>query len=545
MLPKKTVFIALIALICLSCAPKKDTSLYDDPGKPAYGDTMITASIGEASSLIPILASDSASHEIAGYVYNGLVKLDKDLNIVGDLAESWDISKDNLTFTFYLRKGVKWHDGRPFTAHDVMYTYQVIIDPKTPTPYSSDFKAVKEVKVIDDYTFRATYDKPFAPSLISWGTSILPKHLLEGTDITKSPLIRRPVGTGPYMFREWISGDRVVLVANDAYFDGKPFIARHVVKVIPDSATMFLELKRNSIDSMSLTPLQFTKQTNYPAFKREFNRFQYLSFTYVYFGFNLKHRFFKDKRVRQALSHAVNKQEIIDGILLGQGIEATGPYKPDMRVYNKNVKRYEYSKEKALALLAEAGFQKNPDGMLAKDGTPFEFTILVNQGNDVRIRCAELIQQRLKDLGISVKIRVVEWASFINEFIDKRNFEVVILGWSISRSDPDLYDVWHSSKQGPKELNFMSFENKEVDDLLIRARHTFNKDERKRYYDRIQEILAEEQPYIFLFIPYANLAIHKRFKGIDPAPAGIGYNIIKWYVPEEQRRYKANAALSP
>jgi len=542
---KKQIVLFLVVIFLFSCSPKKDAKFYDEPGKPAYGDTMITASIGEASSLIPILASDSASHEIAGYVYNGLVKLDKNLNIVGDLAESWDISKDNLTFTFHLKKNVKWHDGKPFTAHDVMFTYKVIIDPKTPTPYSSDFKEVKEAKVIDDYTFRVTYSKLFAPSLISWGTSVLPKHLLEGKDITKSPLIRKPVGTGPYVFKEWISGDRVVLVANDAYFEGKPFISRHVIKVIPDSATMFLELKNNAIDSMSLTPLQFKRQTDYPAFKREFNKFQYLSFSYVYFGYNLKHQFFKDKRVRQALSHAIDKQEIIDGILLGQGIEATGPYKPDMWFYNKNVKKYEYNKEKAFELLNSAGFTKGTDGMLSKDGKPFEFTILINQGNDVRIRCAELIQQRLKGIGINVKIRVVEWASFINEFIDKRNFEVVILGWTISRSDPDIYDIWHSSKQGPKELNFMSFENSEVDELLVKARHTFNKDVRKRYYDRIQEILAEEQPYTFLFIPYANLAIHKRFKGIEPAPAGIGYNVFKWYVPEEQRRYKSSAAISP
>ena len=532
-------------LFLTSCSAKKDASHYDDPGKPSYGDTMVTASIGEASSLIPILASDSASHEIAGYIYNGLVKLDKNLNIVGDLAESWDISKDKLTFTFHLKKGVKWHDGKPFSAHDVMYTYKVIVDPKTPTPYSGDFKQVKEARVLNDYTFQVKYDKPFAPSLISWGTSILPRHLLEGKDITKSPLIRRPIGTGPYVFKEWIPGDRVVLVANDEYFEGRPYIARHVIKIIPDSATMFLELKNNSIDSMSLTPLQFTKQTDYPAFKREFNRFQYLSFSYVYFGYNLRHQFFKDKRVRQAISYAIDKKEIIDGILFGQGVEATGPYKPDMWVYNKDVKRYDHNIEKALGLLREAGFEKGQDNTLQKEGKPFEFTILVNQGNDVRIRCAELIQQRLKDIGINVKIRVVEWASFINEFIDKRNFEVVILGWTISRSDPDIYDVWHSSKQGPKELNFMSFENKEVDELLVKARHTFDKNERKRYYDRIQEILAEEQPYTFLFIPYANLAIHKRFKNIEPAPAGIGYNVYKWYVPEEQRRYKTGVSISP
>jgi peptide/nickel transport system substrate-binding protein len=542
---KKVLIYAFCLVSLFACGKKKDTTFYDDPGKPAYGDMMIAASIGEASNLIPILASDGASHDIAGYIYNGLVKLDKDLNIVGDLAESWDVSKDNLTITFYLRKGVKWHDGSPFTAHDVMYTYKVIIDPKTPTPYSGDFKEVKEAQVIDDYTFRVIYKRPFAPGLMSWGTSVLPKHLLEGTDITKSPLARKPVGTGPYMFKEWTGGDRVVLIANDNYFDGKPYIGRHMTRVIPDSATIFLELKHNAVDITTLTPLQFKKQTEYPAFKREFNKYKYLSFTYVYLGYNLRHEHFKDKRVRQAISYAINKEELIEGILMGQGVEATGPYKPDMWVYNGNVKKYVYDKEKALNLLAEAGYQKGADGVLRKDGKPFEFTIMLSQGNQVRTQSAEIIQRRLSEIGIQAKIRVIEWASFINEFIDKKNFEAVILGWTITQSDPDLFDIWHSSKQGPKELNFMSFENKEVDELLVKARHTFDREERKKYYDRVQEILADEQPYTFLFIPYATLAVHKRFKGIEPAPAGITYNIDKWYVPEEQRRYKANAALSP
>jgi peptide/nickel transport system substrate-binding protein len=245
------------------------------------------------------------------------------------------------------------------------------------------------------------------------------------------------------------------------------------------------------------------------------------------------------------MSYAINKEELIDGILMGQGVEATGPYKPDMWVYNGNVRKYEYSKEKALNLLTEAGFQRGADGVLRKDGKPFEFTIMLSQGNQVRTQSAEIIQRRLSEIGIQAKIRVIEWASFINEFIDKKNFEAVILGWTIPQSDPDLFDIWHSSKQGPKELNFMSFENKEADELLVKARHTFDKEERNKYYFRLQEILAEEQPYTFLFIPYATLAVHKRFKGIEPAPAGITYNIDKWYVPEEQRRYKANAALSP
>ncbi len=194
--------------------------------------------------------------------------------------------------------------------------------------------------------------------------------------------------------------------------------------------------------------------------------------------------------------------------------------------------------------MADAGFQKGADGVLRRNGKPFEFTILLNP-NSVRFQCAEIIQRRLSEIGIQAKLRVIEWASFINEFIDKKNFEAVILGWTIPQSDPDLFDIFHSSKQGFKELNFVSFSNPEVDELLVKARHIFNQTERKRCYDRVQEILAEEQPYTFLFIPYATLAVHKRFKGIEPAPAGITYNIEKWYVPEAQRRYKINAAISP
>ncbi len=186
--------------------------------EPAYGDIMVEGSIGDASNLIPLLASDSASHEVAGKVYNGLVKYDKNINIVGDLAESWDISPDGLAITFHLRKGVRWHDGRPFTAEDVLYTYRITIDPKTPTAYAGDFLKVKKAEVLDPHTFRVMYERPFAPALMSWGAAVLPKHLLDGKDITRSPLARRPIGTGPYQFKEWVTGQKIVLTANPDYF---------------------------------------------------------------------------------------------------------------------------------------------------------------------------------------------------------------------------------------------------------------------------------------------------------------------------------------
>ncbi|NIQ11255.1 MAG: peptide-binding protein, partial [Gammaproteobacteria bacterium] len=180
---------------------------------PAYGDTFIEASIGEPSNLLPVLSSDSASSDINQQVYNGLIRYDKNLKLEGELAESWEISEDNLTITFYLRKGVKWHDGHPFTSADVMFTYQMYINPEVPTSYAEDFLQVAKAEIVDDYTFRVTYEEPYAPALESWGTPIHPKHLLEGQDVTKSPLSRSPIGTGPYKFVKWDAGEKVELLA--------------------------------------------------------------------------------------------------------------------------------------------------------------------------------------------------------------------------------------------------------------------------------------------------------------------------------------------
>ncbi|MBN1470164.1 MAG: peptide-binding protein [Syntrophaceae bacterium] len=532
------LFFISLTLILSACdnKPAVDNARLSDKN-PAYGDILVRGDIGDASNLIPLLASDTASHNICGMVYNGLVKYDKDMNIVGDLAESWDISQNGMIITFHLRKGVKWHDGQPFTAADVLYTYQVTVDPKTPTAYAGDFLKVKKAEALDDYTFRVTYDKPFAPALISWSSSILPKHLLQGRDITKSTLSRHPVGTGPYKFKEWVAGQKIVLVSNPDYFEGQPYIDGRITRIIPDTATMFLELRAQNLGMMGLTPLQYTRQTENNLFKNNFNKYKYLSFAYTYLGYNLKNPLFADKKIRQAISYAINKDEIISGVLLNLGKPANGPYKPGTWAYNDKVKIYHYNPQKARELLHEAGWTKlNNEGVLEKDGKPFAFEIVVNQGNETRQKCAEIIQRHLKEIGIIVKIRVLEWSAFVTDFINKRRFDAVILGWTIPL-DPDAYDVWHSSKTAPAELNFISYKNTEVDEMLEKGRSSFNQKERKKYYDRFQEILAEDQPYTFLYVPEALVIINKRIQGIEPAPIGLEHNFIKWYVPKDQQKY--------
>ena len=504
-----------------------------------YGDALVSGSIGDARSLIPILASDSTSAEICGMIFNGLAKYDKDIKLTGDLAESWEIKDAGLTIIFHLRKGVYWQDGTPFTAQDVEFTYQKLIDPLVRTPYSGDFKEVKSLEVLDPYTVKVAYQEPFSPGLSSWGIGIMPQHLLEKEDLNTAKFSRNPIGTGPYKFKIWKSQERIELAGNKNYFEKAPYISRYIYRIIPDESTLFLELQAQGLDYSGLSPLQYQKQTNTPFFKENYRKFRLESFGYTYLGYNLSHILFQDKRVRQALNYAVDKNEIIKTVLLGLGKVCTGPFVPESWAYNQQVKEAEFSPIRAREILSECGWaDHNNDGILDKDGRSFEFTILTNQGNLERQRAAEIIQARLKDIGIKVKIRVVEWSVFLTEFIDKRRFEAVLLGWSLGR-EPDCYDIWHSSKTKEGEFNFVGYVNPEIDRLLEEGRRTFDQAKRKEAYARIHQILYQEQPYMFLYIPDSLTAVSSRFQGIKPEPIGIGYNFIDWWVPKAKQRYKA------
>lgn len=506
--------------------------------EPSYGDAIVVAASGDARSLVPILASDSASSDICGMVFNGLVKYDKNINIIGDLALSWDIQEDGKVIIFHLRKGVFWHDGYPFTARDVEFTYKKLIDPSVRTPYSGDFERIESLVVSDDYTVKIKYKEVFAPALSSWGMWIMPKHLLKNEDLNKTSFSRLPIGTGPYKFKKWKTGDKIELVSNHNYFEGRPYIDRYIYRIIPDEATTFLELETQGVDMTSLSPLEYTRQTNNSFFKTHYNKFKYPSFGYTYMGYNLTDPKFRDPRVRQAINYAVNKEEIIDTIFYGLAKVITGPFMLDSWAYNKDIKPVPYDPEKAGRLLKEAGWTDvDGDGWIQKGDDDFEFTLLVNQGNAERLRCAELIQRHLKAVGIRMKIRVIEWSSMINEFINKRRFEAVLMGWFLAR-DPDCYDIWHSSKTREGEFNFIGYKNERVDALLEEGRGTFDQERRAQIYREIHDILYEEQPYLFLYSPDALPIVNSRFRNVEVSPIGIGYNFIKWYVPKSEQRYK-------
>ena len=545
---RRLAAVTLLVVAVAGCSREGDGAL---PGAaaaasmtPAYGDTFIDSLLGNVSSLIPTITSDSASHEVGNQIYSGLVTFDKDLNPVGDLAESWEFSKDCRDLTFRLRPGVKWHDGHPFTADDVVFTWQTIIDAKVPSPYKSEYSLVEGVQAEGQNVVRVRYSQPFAKALSNWATAMLPKHLLE--KYVREGRIREapqnwsaPVGTGPYRFKELRSGEKIVLVSNPDYWEGRPYISRIVYRIIPSQATTFLELKARGVDATALTALQYKRQTEYRAFESAYRKFRHPGNGYTYVGFSLKDPRFADVRVRHAIAYAIDKREVIDGVRLGLAREATGPYKPGTWVYTDKVKTYPFDMAKARQLLAEAGWkERNSNGVLMKDGRPFAFELLTNQGNDERKKVAEIVQAQLRELGIAVEIRTLEWAALLKEHIKKRNFEAIVLGWGIG-IDPDQYVVWHSSQMGPDQLNHISYANPEVDRLLEAGRTTCVREERIKYYHRLQEVLAEDLPLIFLYFSDALPVVSSRVYGIDPGPNGIRWRSDKWFVPKPLQRYTA------
>lgn len=510
-----------------------------DYGKPVSGDMLVVGLMGEPTNMLPFMTSDNISREVSSNFYVAPLKFDKDLEVVPFAAEKFEVLEDGLLLSFKLHENIRWSDGVELTAEDVEFTYQLMIDSETPTAYAGDFKAVKSFTVTDKYSFEVRYEKPFPRSLSTWMSAIMPKHALKnlrGHELRSSPLLRKPLSAGPYLLDQWQAGSFLRLKANPDYFEGKANIDHILYRIIPDSTTLFLELKAGKIDILgSLSSQQYLYQTNNKSFRSKFNIYQWLQSMYIFMGYNLKSPIFSDLRVRQAIAHAVDKEELLKGVFFGQGVSTIGPFMPGTWAYNNEIKDYTHDRAKALELLAEAGWLKGKNDLLYKEGHPFTFTLLVNQGNETRIKAGVLLQHQLKKIGIDVKIRTVEWAAFLKNFVDKGFFDALILGWTIP-AEPDSYDVWHSSRAGGG-LNFVSYANKEVDELLELGRGTFDRDKRKEYYYRMQEILHEEQPYLFLFVPYSFAAVDKRFKGIEPAPAGIGYNRDEWWVPLDQQRY--------
>jgi peptide/nickel transport system substrate-binding protein len=491
---------------------------------------------GEPTILNPILSSDTASSAIENLVFNGLLRVNDELELIPDIAETYTISPDGKTYTFTLKKNVTFQDGHPLTAEDVAFTYNKILDPKTNTvrrgSYIIEGKPI-QFKAIDTYTFQAILPKPFAPFLSQMTMGILPKHILEKVDINKNDFNRKPIGAGPYILERWETGQFVLLKKNPNYFGEKPKLDKILYKIVLDSNTATLSLEKKELHMSGLDPKDVAAFKQKPAF----NVFDYEQLAYTYLGFNLKHPFLSDIRVREAIAHAVDKEALVKSVLQGFGKPAHIPNAPSSWSYpnEKDVYKLGYDPKKSKALLEEAGFTfDQKSGYYQKNGRPLSFTLVTNKGRKDREKSAEIIQQYLAKVGIKLDIRIVEWSSLVKLLEtpkSPKDFDIVIIGWALG-IDPDSFEIWHSS-QFPKGLNFIGYNNPRVDTLLEKGRLEVSKDKRKVIYGEAYNTIAKDIPYLFLYYPKDIQGVQKTVHGLSKVgPAGLLNRIEQVYIKD-------------
>jgi ABC-type transport system substrate-binding protein len=448
-------------------------------------------------------------------------------------------TEHNPILKFFLRPGVRFHDGHIFDAEDVKFTYESIMNPKNLSPRISDYEPVKQVTVIDPLTIKIIYKRLYSPAIGTWGMGILPEHLLnqkalktEAMRLGKDPdsfsmrhsnFNRQPIGCGPFRFREWKSDQYIVLDRFDDYWEGPPNYSTYVYRVIPDLLTQEMEFYAGTIDSYSVQPHQVKRLEEDPRFQR----FSGTAFGYTYIGYNIRRKPFDDHRVRKALGMAVDIEKIINYVLHGQGERITGPFIKQTDYYNHNIKPVPYDPEGALKLLQSAGWKRGKGGWLEKDGKKFEFTLITNSGNDLRKAILAIAQDAWKQIGVDVRTDLLEWSVFVQERVNKADFDTLILGWQMG-IEPDLYQIWHSSQTNPYQLNFVGFKNKEADDLIVKIRQEYDLNTQVEYCHRLHKIIATEQPYTFLYVGKWTAVLDKRIviKTVDTAGKDV-YERIK------------------
>ena len=470
-----------------------------------------------------------------------------------EAGELLQATEHNPFIVFHLRPGVTFHDGHVLDARDVKFTFEAIMNPKNLSPRVSSYEAVKEVVVVDDLTVKVVYSRLFSPALISWAMGILPEHLLnrealdrEARERGKDPaefslrdsrFNRHPVGCGPFTFQTWESDQYIMLEAFDQYWEGKPNYETYVYRVIPDLLTQEMEFYAGTLDSYSVQPHQVERLKDDPRFQH----FSGTSFGYTYIGYNLRRAPFDDLRVRRALSMALDIDKIITYVLYGQGERITGPFVKQTEYYDHGIPAVPFDPRQARELLRQAGWTPNENGWMEKDGQRLQFTLITNTGNDIRKAILAIAQDAWRDIGVDVKTDTLEWSVFIQERVNKLDFDAVVLSWSMS-VEPDMYQIWHSSQTDPYELNFVGFEDGAADELILDIRREYEHEAKVESCHRLHRIIARELPYTFLFVQRWTALLDKRivikdidasgqvvYKKITPTKTGsFTFDFNKW-----------------
>jgi len=500
------------------------------------GDVLVFGTIGDADSLNDLTSTTASASDIIGLLFLSLTRTNPDFSHAPSLAKSWEFSENHLELTFHLRDDVFWHDGVRTTAHDVKFTFEKQISPNIGWATIKWKQFIKECVVVDDDTVKFIFERVYPYQLMDAVVgAILPKHILEKVpeeEMVSTDFNRHPVGNGPYRFKEWKAQQYVEVEANQEFFAGRPPLDRIIFKVVPDQENLVLQLKNGEIDFMDQVPPRFFEELS-----RQEDLVAYIApgRSYTYLGWNLRNPLFESKKVRQALTMAINRREIIDSLLLEFGRIPKSPILPIIWAHNPNLPDLPYDPEKARQYLAEAGWtDSDGDGWLDKDGQRFSFTVKTNKGNQIREDIVVLVQDMFKEVGIEVKPNILEWTVFIGD-MSKKDFEAAVAGWSVGLK-MDMTTIWHSDSISDK-FNFVSYANPDFDQLNDDAIFEMDPEKARQMWWRAQEMIAEDQPYTFLYSPKDIHFVHRRFQNVQMETVGWNYNLEQWWVPKEQQKY--------
>jgi len=440
------------------------------------------------------------------------------------VAELFPVAEHNPIIDFHLRKGVRFHDGHEFDAGDVKFTYESIMNPKNLSPRTSDFEPIKDIEVIDSHTVRVVYKRLFSPAINAWTMGILPEHLLNAKAMERemesrglsgaarkdfgmrdSQFNRSPIGSGRFRFVEWQSDEFIHLTRNEDYWEGPSEYHDYYMRIVPDLLTQEMEFRSGAVDYYGAQPHQVSRYKQ----DAQYQSFSSLGFGYTYIGYNNRRPLFADSEVRKALGMAVNVSEFLKYLLYGEGERITGPYPKNTQWYDRSIEPLPYDPDGAKRILATKGWELNAEGWLEKDGKIFEFNLITNSGNPIRKNVMTIAQNAWKKIGVKCNTQYFEWAVFLKDFVNTGDFDAVVLGWSMG-IDPDLFQLWHSSQAGPQQLNFIGYKNPVVDDLIVRIRQEYNVEVQRNLTHQLHRLIAEEQPYTFLYAPLGTRVLDKK-----------------------------------
>ncbi|MCR8644532.1 peptide-binding protein [Paenibacillus sp. N1-5-1-14] len=496
------------------------------------GGEITTAYLGDPQGFIRFWATSTTSSEVIELVFSSLYKFNEKQEIVPDLAVGQPtFSDDKLQMTIKIRNDVKFSDGKPVTADDVVFTYNVALNPDYKGPRKGTFTSVAKVEKVDDTTVKFILKEPNAGYIDMMPYNILPQHILKDVpvkDMDKSDFMKNPIGSGPYKLDEWKKGQFLKFSRVDSYYGGKPSIDKINIKILGDANTMMAQLQTGEINQVTVPVDNLSVIENYAKQSGKIKLEKGVkTSSYSYIGWNLKNPLFQDKAVRQALTMLMDRQGIIDGVIEGQGTIMHAQTPPTYWTFTDNVPKFNYDVDKAKKMLADAGWKdSDSDGVLDKDGKKFEFEMTGVQGNKVREKAMTVVQQQLKKAGIIMNIRMLESSAYSKAVITDKKFESVFGAWSIS-GDPNPRGTWHSSEV-ETGMNITGYSNPEVDKLIDEDLNTFDKNKRKELLNKVDALVAEDQAYTFLYSGFSTNAYPSNLAGYNPQRDGLK-EIEKWY----------------